>query len=134
MERRIQVLGDLKDLSDILSGASVDQTRLLPAQGRLRLEMELTRACIESPIEQTGLFGVRKKIPWVKSSLTLNGITGVSLTKVPETGQAPLLVCDSVSGGYTVALTAPDGLRLSLSLEQLDGLFSDIGKPVDVSI
>lgn len=135
MERSISVLSDLKDLSDLLAGAGVDQTRLLPHEGQLRLEMELTRACVESPIEERGLFGVRKKIPWVKSRLRLDRITGVSLQRLPEMqAQAPLLVCDSVSGGYTVSLTSPDGLRLSVSLEQLDGSFADIGRPVDVSV
>lgn len=136
MERRISVVGDLKDLSDLLAGASVEQTRLLPEGGLLRLEMELTRACIEAPLEQRGLFGSRKKIPWVKSSFTLNRITRVLLQHLPQAQarQAPLLVCDSVSGGYTVGLTSPDGLYLLLTLEQLDGSFTDVGRPVDVSV
>lgn len=133
MERAIGVVTDVKDLGELLSGAMVDQARLSPSAGRLRLELELTRAMPErTTVVRRGLFS-RATTPWIKSRLVLEQIQQVGIQRLTETSveQSPLLVCDAVPGGYTLTVTSPDGLRLSVSLEQLSGRFSDVGQPIE---
>ena len=133
MERTISVLNDVKDLSELLEGASVDQARLAPSSGRLQLELDLTRACPELETVVRRGFSTRTKTPWVKSRLTLSQVKGASvqhLTDVSPT-QSPLLSCEAIPGGYALVVTGHDGLRLSLTLEQLNGQFADVGKPVE---
>jgi hypothetical protein len=133
MEREIHVLSDVKDLSELIDGASVDQARLIPSGRRLSLEMSLTRACPElQTVVRRGLL-TRTKTPWVKSRLTLNQITEASVQRLIDTPaeSASLLSCEAIQGGYTLVVTSPDGLRLSLTLEQLDGRFMDVGAPID---
>ncbi len=132
MERTIAVLSDVKDLSELLHGASVEQARLVPSGGRLRLEMELTRACAEMPaVAHRGFMG-RIKIPWVKSRLSLGQIKDAAVQRLSHAppAQTSLLSCEAVAGGYTLVVTSPDGLRLSLTLEQLNGQFADLGQPI----
>ncbi len=131
MERTISVVTDVKDLSELLNGASVDAARLSPSGGRLRLELELTRACPELPPVRRGGFLSRPKVPWVKSRLILDGIADVSVRRLDQTPQpVPLLSCEAVVGGYTLAVTLYDGLQLSLTLDQLSGTFADVGPPL----
>jgi hypothetical protein len=132
MERTIQVMGDLKDLGELLDGAGIDQARLAPSDGRLRLDMELTRACPELQAAARPGFGGRRKVPWVKSRLVLERITDAAVQRVTDGGaaQPPLLACEAIAGGYTVAVTSHDGLRLVLTMDQLSGAFQDIGQPV----
>ncbi len=132
MERTIAVLSDVKDLSELLNGASIDHARLVPSGGRLRLEMELTRACSElQPAIHRGFMG-RTKTPFVKSRLSLGQIKDAAVQRLTDAppAQASLLSCEAVSGGYTLVVTSPDGLRLSLNLEQLNGQFADLGQPI----
>ena len=144
MERAIRVLGDIKDLSELLQGASLDQARLLPAtasaaggpgpsNGRLRLELELTRACPELQAPGGRGWGFRPRVPWVKSRLVLQQVSGASVQRLDDgsPAQVSLLACDAVSGGYTLSVTSHDGLQLVLTLEQLDGEFKDIGQPAE---
>ncbi|MBI3010993.1 MAG: hypothetical protein HYY58_00670 [Candidatus Omnitrophica bacterium] len=133
MEKAIAVLTDVKDLSEVLDGASVDRVCLIPSGGRLRLEMELTRACPELNTVVRRGFLTKTKTPWVKGRLSLGQIKDASVERMAETpaDQPPLLLCETVPGGYTLVVTSPDGLRLSLTLEQLEGQFADIGRPVD---
>lgn len=133
MERSITVVTDVKDLSELLHGASVDQARLVPAAGRLQLVVECTRAMIErQQAVRRGLFK-RLKTPWTKCRLTFNGITDVTVTRLSDAApnQMPLLSCEAVKGGYQVTVQAPDGLQYVLNLEQLDGTFSDVGSPIE---
>lgn len=133
MEQTIAVVSDVKNVSELLEGASVDGARLVPAGGRLRLEMDLTRACPELQTVVRKGFMTRTKTPWTKSRLTLEAIKDVAIQRaadVPST-QAPLLSCDAVPGGYSLTVTAHDGLRLQLTLEQLTGRFMDVGQPVE---
>ena len=128
MERNIEVLGDIKDLSELLGAASIDQIRLFPAGGRLKLDLELTRACLEAVPASGGAF--RRKTPWVKSRLVLNQIRDAAFERLENSSaQVSLLACDSVGGGYAISVTSHDGLRLVMSLEGLQGEFQDIGKP-----
>ena len=133
MERAITVLGDIKDLSELLQGASLDQVRLLPGNGRMRLELELTRACPELQPAGGRKWGFRAKVPWVKSRLVLQQVSDASVRRLDDgsPAQVSLLACDAVLGGYTLAVTSHDGLQLVLTLEQLDGEFRDVGKPVE---
>ncbi len=129
MERTLSVLGDIKDLSELLSGASIDQIRLSPAGGRLKLDLELTRACVEAVPAGGG--GSRRKAPWVKSRLVLNQIRDAAFERLESgSSQVSMLACDSIGGGYTFSVTSHDGLRLVLNLEALKGEFQDIGKPI----
>ena len=133
MEQRISVVSDVKNLSELLNGASVDQARLVPSGGRLRLELELTRACPElATVVRRGLL-TRTKTPWVKSRLVLDQIKDAAVQRLVDTppDQTPLLSCEAIPGGYQLVVTAPDGLHLQLTLEQLDGQFADVGKPIE---
>jgi hypothetical protein len=123
MQRTVSVLGDVKDLGDLLEGASIDSAKLLPAGQYLRLDMELTRACRELP-----------KSPWARSRLTLGLIKDVAVGRAPEVpGAHPSLIgCEAVAGGYRLTVTSRDRLQLSLTLDRLSGEFSDIGQPVVV--
>ena len=133
MERAISVLSDVKDLSELLEGASVDQARLTPSGGRLKLEMELTRACPElQTVMRRGVI-TRTKTPWVKSCLTLSQIKDASVRRLTDAppGETPLLSCEAIPGGYTLVVMSHDGLRVSLTLEQLNGQFADVGNPIE---
>ena len=46
MERAITLVTDVKDLSDLLDGAGVDEARLVSVGGRMQLGLHLTRAMI----------------------------------------------------------------------------------------
>jgi hypothetical protein len=133
MQRTISVVSDVKDLSEVLNGASVDQARFVSSGGRLRLEMELTRAMVErQQVIRQGWFK-RFRTPWIKSRLVLEQIQDVAVQHLsdqpPE--QLPLLACDAIAGGYQFVVTSPEGLRLQLTLEQLQGQFEDIGSPIE---
>lgn len=132
MQRTVSVLGDIKDLGELIEGASIDAARLVPAGDSLRLEMELTRACAEQAGAARGGFLSRQKTPWTKSRLLLEGIKDAAVGRAPEgPGAHPsLLGCEAVTGGYQLTVTSHDGLRLSLTLDRLSGQFSDIGQPV----
>ncbi|MBI4341445.1 MAG: hypothetical protein HY598_04095 [Candidatus Omnitrophica bacterium] len=132
MQRTITVLGDIKDLSELLQGASLDQVKLSPGGGRLRLELELTRACPELQPAGRGGFGFGRQVPQVKSRLALGQIREASVQRLDDgsPGRLSLLACDAVSGGYVLSVTSHDGLKLALTLDQLDGDFRDVGKPL----
>ncbi|MBI3321094.1 MAG: hypothetical protein HYZ91_02365 [Candidatus Omnitrophica bacterium] len=132
MEREVRVLSDVKDLSELIDGASVDGARVIPQGGQLSLELDLTRACPElQAANRRGVFS-RPKTPWVKSRLMLQRIAEIAVQRIVEAApsQAPLLSCESVPGGYRLIVESPDGLRLSLTLDQLEGHFADVGAPM----
>lgn len=134
MHKQLSVLSDVKDLAELLDGAGVEQAKLVPAGGRLELVLEGTRAMVEQPpVARGGLFQ-RAKTPWTKYRLTLTRITGVTVTRAEPTSadHAPLLACDAVPGGYELTVQAPDGLRLVVGLEQLDGTVVDVGSVIQV--
>ena len=127
MERTIAVVNDVKDLSELLSGARVEQARLVPSGGRLRLEMELTRIYSElQTVERHGLL-TRTKTPRFKSRLVLSQIKDAAVQRLTDAppGETPLLSCEAIPGGYTLVVASSDWLRLLLTLEQLDGQFAD---------
>jgi len=131
MQRVIRVLSDLNELAWLLDGANVDQARIVSAAGRLRLELELTRAMIERPAAKSSLFK-SSRVPWIKCRLTLNTIEDVNISRIADGAQpAPLLDIESAPGGYRANVVSPDGLCLELTLEQLEGVFEDIGTPVE---
>jgi len=124
---------DVKDLSDLLNGASLDQARLVPSGGRMQLVLELTRAMIEHQrVVRHGPFR-RVKTPWTKCQLTFKGIKTVTVKRLTDLApdQVPLLACEAVPGGYQLTVQAPDGLQFVLGLDQLDGHFSDVGSPIE---
>ena len=131
MEQIIAVVSDVKNISELLEGASVDAARLVPSGGRLRLEMDLTRACPELQTRVRRGFVTRTKTPWTKSRLVLEEVAEASMTHADDrpAEQIPLLSCDAVPGGYTLTVHSPDGLRLQLRLEQLTGRFVDTASP-----
>lgn len=134
MHKQLSVLSDVKDLAELLDGAGVEQAKLVPAGGRLELVLEGTRAMVEQPpVARGGLFR-RAKTPWTKYRLTLTRITGVTVTRAEPTpaDRAPLLACDAVPGGYELTVQAPDGLRLVVGLEQLEGTVADVGSVIQV--
>lgn len=133
MERTVAFVTDVKDLSDLLNGASVDEAGMVPVGGRLQLRLRLTRAMPERQrVVRAGLLK-KVKTPWTKCELALNGITTVAVKRTEEavTRQAPLMACDAVKNGYQLTVQAPDGLQFVLNLEQLDGSFADVGSPIE---
>lgn len=133
MNRAITVISDVKDLAELLNGASVDQARLVPAVGRLQLVVDCTRAMIErQEVVRRGLIK-RLKTPWTKCQLTFNRITTATVKRVTDApaDQTPLLNCEAVKGGYQLTIQAPDGLQFILGLDQLDGHFADVGSPIE---
>ena len=84
MERLISAFSDVKSLSELLDGASVDRSRWAPHDGALRLELELTRACRElKTSRRPGLFA-KTRVPWVRSRLTLDHVTDVVVQRVSD--------------------------------------------------
>lgn len=133
MERGITVVSDVKDLGELLSGASVDQASIVPDGRHVELTVELTRAILERQVVvRQGLFK-RAKTPWTKCRLTLRKITSVAVKRVTEQEphDVPILQAEAVSGGYQLTVHAPDGLQLLLGLDTLDGLFADVGAPIE---
>ena len=133
MQRTITVVSDVKDLAELLSGASVEQARLVPSAGRLQLVVDLTRAMLERQhVVRRGLIK-RLNTPWTKCQLTLHEVTAVTVKRVTDTApdQTPLLSCEAVKGGYQLTVQAPDGLQFVLGLERLTGTFSDVGNPIE---
>ena len=133
MERSVTLVTDVKDLSDLLNGASLDQARLVPSGGRMQLVLELTRAMIEQQrVIRHGLIK-RVKTPWTKCQLALQGITSITVKRLTDLApdQIPLLACEAVPGGYQLTVQAPDGLQFVLGLDQLNGHFSDVGNPIE---
>lgn len=133
MERAIAVVSDVKDLGELLNGARVDMVRILPSGGRLQLVTELMRAMPEAQrVVREGLFK-RVKTPWIKSRFTLSQVKDVAVQRLSESASqpSPLLACEAIPNGYRLVLTSPDGLQLSLTLEQLNGQFADVGVPIE---
>ena len=119
MEHALAVISDVSNLSRILAGAVFGAARLLPSGGRLRLELELL------PAPAAGRRGVGAA---VTHRLTLEQVTEANIRHVATvpTGQ-PLISCEAVRGGYQVVVAAPDGLRLELNVEQLNGRLAALG-------
>jgi hypothetical protein len=132
MQRDIKVLTDVKDLSELLSGARIERVRLLPSGGGMQLSAELTRAMPErQTVIRQGLFR-RLKTPWTACELELFRVTSVAVKHLTDLApdQTPVIACEAVPGGYQFTVQAPDGLQLVLNLDQLDGSFADIGAPI----
>ena len=133
MRRTFDVLTDIKDVADCLAGASVDHARLVPVGGRLNLELEVTRAVLEDQrVVRRGPFR-RLKTPWIKGRLTLTQLSALALERLGDAGpqQAPLLWGEAVPGGYELVITSPEGLRLRVRAEQLNGAYEDVGSPIE---
>lgn len=133
MQRDIKVLTDVKDLSELLSGASVDRVRLSPGGAGMQMMAELTRAMPERQVVVKHGFFRRAKTPWTTCELKLSHITSVNVKHLTDVApdQTPVMACEAVPGGYELTVQAPDGLQLILSLDQLDGSFADVGSPIE---
>ena len=132
MERAIAVVNDVTDLSALLDGARIDQARVVPEGGRLRLEVELTRACRElQTVVRRGLL-MRTQTPWAKSRVVLDRVSEAVVQRLPDapSDQVPLFACEAIPGGYRLTVTAPDGLRLQATLGALSGRFADTTAPM----
>ena len=133
MERAIAVVNDVTDLSELLDGARVDRARLVPEGGRLRLELELTRACRElQTVVRRGLLK-RSTTPWAKSRVVLDRVSEAMVQRLVEMPPEPipLLTCEAVAGGYQLTVTTSDGLRVDVTLAALSGRFMDTAAPVE---
>ncbi len=133
MERPVTVVSDVKDLSDLLNGASLEHVRAVPQGGSLDIMLELVRAMVERQhVVRQGWFR-RLKTPWTKCQLTLKGIGGMTVKHLTDLapGESALFSCDAVAGGYRLTVQAPDGLQLVLDLAQLNGTFTDLGSPLE---
>lgn len=133
MERAVAVVSDVKDVGELLNGASVEQAQLVPSDGQLTLILELTRALLErQEVVRRGPFR-RLKTPWTKCELRLRHIRSVTVRRLTDQApnHAPLVSCEAVSGGYEVTVQAPDGLQFVLSADRLDGAFTDVGTPIE---
>ena len=132
MERTITVLTDINDLTQLLQGARIEQANLQSRGGQSELSLELTRAMIERPPEQHGLFK-RSKVPWTKSRLTLRQITAATVTPPTDlpANEMPVVSAEAAVGGYQVTVKTPEGMQMVLTADQLDGLFADVGTPIE---
>lgn len=133
MERTLQVVTDIQDLSDLLAGASVDQIRLAAAGGRMEVVVELTRALLEQQaVARRGLFR-RLRTPWTKCELRIAGVVSAAVTHVMDAraDHAPVVRCDAVGQGYRLAIQAPDGLQVVVTAERLQGTFADVGRVIE---
>ena len=133
MRRPFDVLSDVKDVADLLEGARIDQARLVPAGGRLNLELELTRAVLEAQqVVRRGPFR-RLKTTWIKGRLTLTQLNALALERFGDAGaqQKPLIWAEAIPGGYEVVITSPEGLRLRVTAEHLNGVYEDVGSPIE---
>lgn len=132
MERAIAYLTDVKDLSELLDGATIDQVRTTSTPSGAEVILELTRGMLErQTVVRQGLFR-RAKMPWTKCRLTLQGAKELVVqraTDVPP--DQPLINCEAVLGGYHCTVQGTDGLFLSFKLDQLQGLFTDVGSPIE---
>ncbi len=43
----------------------------------------------------------------------------------------PVVSAESVAGGYQVIVKTPEGMQMVLTAEQLDGMFADVGAPIE---
>lgn len=132
MQRTIQVLSDVKDLSELLRGARVEQADLAPSGGQLALALALTRAMAEQRTTVRQGFVQRVKTPWTKCALRLGAVTGASVKRMEDRipDDAPLFSAEAIPGGYELTVQAADGLRLVVKLDRLDGSFADVGSPI----
>ena len=133
MERTITVLTDVKDVGELLNGASVEHAELKPSGGVLQLVARLVRAMPERRIVvKRGLFR-RLKTPWTACELKLSRVQAVTVKRLTDLApdQRPIIVCEAVPGGYQFSIQAPDGLQLTVSLDRLEGSFADVGSPIE---
>lgn len=133
MERRIQVLTDIKDLNELLAGASVDRTQVVSHPGQTQLIVELTRAMIERQTTvRQGLFQ-RLKTPFSKCQLTFASIRAVTTAKtdVAPSAASDLMACEPVKNGYRLTIRSGDGTEIALDVDTLNGRFEDVGQPVE---
>ncbi len=132
MERAVAVVSDVKDVGELLDGASLEQAQLAPADGHLTLVLALTRAVLEQQeVVRRGPFR-RLKTPWTKCELRLGHIRSVTVKRLTDQApnHVPLVSCEAVSGGYEVTVQAPDGLQFILSTDRLEGALTDVGSPL----
>ena len=132
MERKIQVLTDIDDLAELIQGARIEQANLHASGPYSELSLELTRAMVECPPEKRGLFQ-RLRVPWTKSRLTLRHITAATVTPPTDVplNELPVVSAESAAGGYQVIVKTPEGMQMILTADQLDGLFADVGTPIE---
>jgi hypothetical protein len=83
-------------------------------------------------VVKRGLFR-RIQTPWTVCELTLSRIQSVTVKRLSDLApdQTPIIACEALPGGYQFTLQAPDGLQLTVGLDQLDGSFADVGSPVE---
>ena len=131
MERIIKYVNDVKDLSALLETARIDRVEFNGAGDTLT--MALTRAMIEEPPAGRQGFFTNARIPWTASRLVLRRIRGVATTQAASGERPPLLECDAVPGGYELKIQGTGGMQHLVTVDQLDGEFSDVGSIVQVS-
>ena len=133
MQRSITVLTDVKDLSELLNGARVEDVRSVSAGGQSQIVATLTRAMVElQRVVPAGLFK-RVKMPWTKCQLTIGQVKSASVRQAtyPASAQLPILWGDAVKGGYQLILRVDEASEWVLEVPTLDGAFTDIGSPID---
>ncbi len=132
MERTVTVVTDVKDVSDFLNGACLEQIQVAPLGGTLQFTAELTRAMMERQTVVRQGWRRKVKTPWTKCQLVLRGVRDATVCQPSDhSSDTPLLCCDAIKGGYRMTIQVPQGLQLVLNLEHLDGEFSDVGSPTE---
>ncbi len=131
--RVVAVLSDIKDVGELLRGASVDEARVVPADGRMRLDVSLTRAMLERTATVRQGFVRKVKTPWTKCQLQLSHVQSVAVKRLADVApdEHPLLNAEAIAGGYRLTVLTPDGLQLIVALERLEGTFGDVGAPIE---
>jgi len=133
MERVLAVVSDIKNLSELLAGARIEEAVLACVGGRMQLTLEVTRAVVEQQRVVRQGFRHRLDTPWAKSRVVINGIRTVTQRPAPVEGSAAdlsLLSCDAVAGGYHLTIQDPAGWQFVLEVEQLTGSCTDVGEVI----
>ena len=131
MERALTVVSDVKNLSELLEGARIEEAALAPVGGLMQLTLTVTRAVVEQQRVVRHGFRRRVETPWATSRVVINGIRAVTQRPSPADGSSadsPLLSCDAVGGGYQLTVRDPAGWQFVLEVEQLQGSFTDVGE------
>jgi hypothetical protein len=132
MERQIAVLSDIKDVTELLNGARIDRTRVVSGASQTQVIVDLTRAMVERPaVVQPGLFR-RSKTLFTKSQLVFSAVRSVT-NAPPAEGlfEGAIMNCEPVKGGYQLTLRGEGQATLVVLVDRLDGVFQDVGQPID---
>ena len=123
---KFQSLEELKKVGELLGEADFERADCQWESAGAVFKLETARP-IAGVLPGAGLF--RKPRPnWVKCRLVVRQVKVLSLweeydVKPPLAG---LLIAESIPGGFRIQLASAHGLRVSLTVDRLDGALEDL--------